>query len=363
MTAGSEMNGIQIHGGKKLSIKKYPIPKPGNGQVLLKMKSSALCGSDLRAVYRPEKPKNYGPDGYKDVIAGHEPCGQVVEVGENVSDYWKVDDRAVVYHIHGCGTCRNCRNGQYINCTNLDKREAYGWQRDGGHSDYILANTVDLVKLQEPLTYIDGSMIACGLGTAYAATIRGQISGRDTVLITGLGPVGIGCALLAQKEGARVVGLELDEGRRNVAKGLGIESFWAEDADGVLSYINEEFGPSVVIDCSGNPKARHLGLEVCREWGRVVFVGEGNNVEFDVSELVIHKSLAIYGSWVCSIQQMEDLVEKLVRWKLSPEIMVTHAFTIDQAVEAYKLFDEGKTGKVVIAEKEEVERWRQQNKA
>lgn len=358
----SEMNGVVIHGGKKLTVGKHKVPKPGHDQVLLKMQSSALCGSDLRVIYRPENPKSEGPDGYKGVIAGHEPCGQIVELGPNVNDHWKVDDKVVVYHIHGCGNCRNCRNGLYISCYNLDKRQAYGWQRDGGHGEYILANVSDLVKLKGNLTYMDGSMIACGLGTAYAATIRGQISGRDTVLITGLGPVGIGCALLAQKEGAKVVGLEMDEGRRKVAKELGIDSFWGESAEDVLKYINEEFGPSVVVDCSGNPKARHLGLEVCREWGRVVFVGEGNNVEFDVSELVIHKSLAIYGSWVCSIQQMEDLVEKLVRWELSPEIMVTHAFTIEQAEEAYTLFDGGKTGKVVIASEEEIKRWKNKTK-
>jgi len=79
-----------------------------------------------------------------------------------------------------------------------------------------------------------------------------------------------------------------------------------------------------------------------------VFVGEGGTVEFEPSPLLLHKQLALYGSWVCSVPQMEDLVEQLVRWKLHLDIMVTHRFALNQVKEAYELFDKGKTGKVAI---------------
>ncbi len=77
-------------------------------------------------------------------------------------------------------------------------------------------------------------------------------------------------------------------------------------------------------------------------------VGEGNNVDFDVSQTIIHNQITIYGSWVTSLGHMEDLVEKLVEWDLKPEITVTHRFTLDQAAEAYQVADEGQSGKVVI---------------
>ena len=102
------------------------------------------------------------------------------------------------------------------------------------------------------------------------------------------------------------------------------------------------------IDCSGNADARHLCLEMAREWGRVVYVGEGGTVSFAPSPLLIHKQLTLHGSWVCSMPQMVDLVEHLVRWDLHPDRMVTDRFTLDQAREAYELFDGGKTGKVAI---------------
>ncbi|KAK9364774.1 chaperonin 10-like protein [Lipomyces kononenkoae] len=359
MTTTTIMRGVAIKGGRRLAIQDYAIPVPGSGQVLLKMQASGLCGSDLRAIYRPEKPKSEGAEGYRGVIAGHEPCGQIVAIGPDVSPEWNVDDRVVVYHIHGCGTCRECRSGRYISCHSELGRQAYGWQRDGGHSDYILASASDLVRLLEPLSYIDGSVIACGLGTAYAATLRAQISGLDTVLITGMGPVGLGAALLAQKEGAVVYGLEVDPSRRQAAEELGINTL-----DGASPKVKENikeltggYGPSVVIDCSGHPSARLTGLEVARDWARIVFVGEGGSVTFDVSPLVIHKSLSIFGSWVCSISQMESLVENLVKWKLFPEKLVTHVFSVGEAEQAYTLFDSGKTGKVIIASEEEEKRW------
>ncbi|CAN6640149.1 alcohol dehydrogenase 2 [Trichomonascus vanleenenianus] len=359
MTA-NKMLGAVFHGKRTVEVKEFPVPEPQVGQVLLKMHASSLCGSDLRCMYRVDTLKSTGPDGYKGVIGGHEPCGQIVKLGPNVNENdWKVNDRVVVYHIHGCGNCRNCRAGQYISCSSKTDRRAYGWQRDGGNGQYILADVADLVKLQEPLTYIDGSMIACGLSTAYAATLRAQISGRDVVLITGMGPVGIGAALLAEKEGATVFGLEIDAKRREIAQGLGITTFWTDNEEEILARIGEPLGPSVVIDCSGNSGARLTGLKVAREWARIVFVGEGNDLHIpSVSDIIIHKSLAIYGSWVSSIQQMEDLVEKLVRWGLSAESMVTDVYTVDQAVDAYKKFDSGQTGKVVIVSKEEAARWK-----
>jgi threonine dehydrogenase-like Zn-dependent dehydrogenase len=112
--------------------------------------------------------------------------------------------------------------------------------------------------------------------------------------------------------------------------------------------ITDGFGVDVAIDFSGNPEARRLCLEAAREWGRVVYVGEGGFVTFEPSPLLIHKQLSLFGSWVCSIGQMEDLVEDLVRWQLHPEAIVSHRFSLEQAKEAYETFDSGRTGKVAI---------------
>ena len=93
---------------------------------------------------------------------------------------------------------------------------------------------------------------------------------------------------------------------------------------------------------------RLLALQGTRRWGRCAMVGEGNRVDFDVSQTIIHNQISIYGSWVTSLGHMEDLVEKLVEWNLKPEVIVSHRFPLAQAAEAYRVADEGQSGKVCI---------------
>jgi threonine dehydrogenase-like Zn-dependent dehydrogenase len=238
-----------------------------------------------------------------------------------------------------------------ISCSQPE-RAAYGWQRPGGHADFLVAEERTLVALPDELSYLDGAMVACGMGTAYAACCRAGVSGRDRVLITGLGPVGLGTALLCKAMGAQVVGVEFVSERRDLAQKLDITDVVIphndEDVLTSLSKKTAGHGFEVAIDCSGNANARHMCLDMAREWGRVVFVGEGGTVTFEPSPLLIHKQLTLYGSWVCSLPQMEELVEHLVHWNLHPDVLVTHRFPLDQAKQAYEIFDTGKTGKVAI---------------
>jgi threonine dehydrogenase-like Zn-dependent dehydrogenase len=91
-----------------------------------------------------------------------------------------------------------------------------------------------------------------------------------------------------------------------------------------------------------------LALRSTATWGRCAFVGEGGRVAFDVSDLLIHRQITLYGSWVTSVRHMADLLTNLVRWNLRPEVTVTDTFPLDQAAEAYRLADAGSAGKVVI---------------
>ena len=345
------MQGVVLPGDRRFEMREFPIPTPEHGQVLVRMKASGLCGSDLRAIYRPTD-QGHGPEAYRGVIAGHEPCGVIEAVGPGVERF-KVGERVVLYHIVGCGTCRFCREGWMINCANLEgsgARSAYGWQRDGGHASFILAEEQSLVSLPDELTFVDGAMVACGFGTAYAACLRAQVSGRDNVLITGLGPVGLGMAMLCKALGARVFGVESLPERASLAKELGVEAVF-EPGPQVLEQLMEASGGhgfEVAMDCSAAAPARRLCLEAAREWGRVVWVGEGGSADFEPSPLLLHKQLTLHGSWVCSIGQMEELVEKLAAWKIHPEQIVTHRFPLSEARAAYELFDSGHSGKVVL---------------
>ena len=343
----STMPGVFLPGERRVEIREVAIPEPGYGQVLVRMKASSICGSDLRAIYRP-KEQGTGPEAYRGVIAGHEPAGVIEATGAGVSRF-APGDRVLLYHIAGCGLCHECRTGWMISCTSPE-RAAYGWQRDGGHAPFLLAEQRTLVALPDELSYLDGSIVACGLGTAFAGCLRVGVNGADRVLVTGLGPVGMGAVMLARALGAEVVGVEASAARRDVARRLGVDVLEAEPEDLVeaLRERTDGRGFDVAIDCSGNPTARTTCLAAARPRGRVAFIGEGASVAFDVSPLLIHPQLTIVGSWVCSIGQMEDLVELLVRWGLRPEEMVTDRFDIAAAEEAYRLADGADGGKVAF---------------
>ena len=162
------MRGVYLPGGRAVDLRDVAAPEPGFGQVLLRMRASTICGSDLRAIYREHL--GTGAEAYQGVIAGHEPCGEVVAVGPGCVQT-EVGDRVVVYHISGCGLCSQCRSGYRISCTSPVRR-AYGWQRDGGHADLLLADEADLVALPDELSFVDGACVACGFGTAHEGLCR-----------------------------------------------------------------------------------------------------------------------------------------------------------------------------------------------
>lgn len=334
------MRGLYLPGGHQTLLREdIAVPVPGAGQVLVAVHASTICGSDIRAIYRQHL--GTGPERYANVIAGHEPAGQVAAVGPGCGRI-APGDRVAIYHIAGCGQCPECLRGYSISCHSTE-RAAYGWQRDGGHADYLLAEEITCVRLPRELTYLDGACVACGFGTAYEALIRLAVSGADSLLITGLGPVGLAAAMIARKLGATpIYGCEPVSDRAQLALDLGA-------VDDVLPVgAAGEVGVSAAIECSGSPAGRHTAITALTRWGRLAFVGEGGNLTVDVSAQIIHKQLTLVGSWVTSLGHMTELSQRLAAWDLHPENVVTHRFGLDDADNAYGLADQGSAGKVAI---------------
>jgi threonine dehydrogenase-like Zn-dependent dehydrogenase len=342
------MNGVVLPGNSTVQKVSAEIPEPGVNQVLLKMKASSICGSDVRAIYREHL--GTGPEAYQGVIAGHEPCGQVVATGPGCRRLQE-GDRVVVYHIAGCGSCEECREGYMIGCLS-PRRAAYGWQRDGGHADFLLADEATCLLLPESLSYADGALVSCGFGTAYEGLLRLGLSGRDQLLVTGLGPVGLAAAMLGRALGASlIIGTDVSAERRALAVELGLVDHALaadESASAAVAGLTAGRGCEASIDCSGSGAARVFALEHTRTWGRCAFVGEGGQITFAVSELLIHQQITLHGSWVTSLGHMAELLERLVRWNLHPERIITHRYPLDQAEEAYRIADRGAAGKVCL---------------
>ena len=345
----TNMKGVVLPGNSTVEFREFAVPTPQHGQVLVQMKASSICGSDIRAIYRAHLGK--GPEGYQPgTIAGHEPCGQIIETGPGCKEF-KAGDRVILYHISGCGVCDDCKAGYMISCHN-ENRAAYGWQRNGGHAPYLLAEENTCVRLPDNLSYVDGALIACGFGTAWEALTRMRVNGADRLLVTGLGPVGLAAAMLGKSLGVNeVIGADTSLERVQLSRELGlVDHAILSDADTLekIRELTDAKGCEVSIDCSGAAPARLLALQGTRQWGRCCYVGEGNDVHFDVSPVLIHPQITLFGSWVTSLGHMAQLTERLSRWDLHPEKTVTHRFRLEDAAEAYRIADEGRSGKVTI---------------
>jgi threonine dehydrogenase-like Zn-dependent dehydrogenase len=355
------MAGASLPGDRSVQTRTYAVPEPGERQVLIAVKASSICGSDIRAIYREHLGE--GAEAYQGVIAGHEPCGQIVKVGPGCRKR-RPGDRVVVYHISGCGCCDDCREGYQISCHDETHRKAYGWQRDGGNAEFLLAEEADCIVLPDNLTYVDGAFIACGFGTAWECLTRMQTCGRDRLLITGLGPVGLAAAQLGRVLGVKqIIGVDLVQGRLDHARqleyspGVPLIDHALSSEDEALRRIHDLTrgqGCEVSIDCSGAASARLLALQGTRQWGRCGFVGEGGKVEFEVSPVLIHQQITLFGSWVTSVKHMSDLATLLGRLDVHPERTGGPQLPLSEVSLAYEIADAGQTGKVCVVMDETV---------
>ena len=183
------MRGVVFTGERAVEIMAFPDPTPGPGEVVLEMKASGMCGSDLHQYRRPKNlppagtgiPASTGP-----VIAGHEPCGVVVAVGPGVADAEaKVGDRMMVHHYQGCTQRSHCRSGWQQLCQEAPVK-VYGNNAHGGHAKVPQgAGATRWCRCTRAWSFMAGAAISCGSGTAYGALRRMNVSGRDTIAIFG----------------------------------------------------------------------------------------------------------------------------------------------------------------------------------
>ena len=347
------MHGVFLPGNATAEVREYVVPDPGPGQVLVQVGASGICGSDIGFIYNGYK-THKGLDGapaYQGVIAGHEPSGRIVSVGPGVTRFGLGDD-VIVYHIQGCGRCRNCRAGYFISCTDQPHKASYGWQRDGGHAEFVLVDESTCIPLPSGLSFVDGALIACGFGTAYEGLRRTGLHGGEDLLVVGLGPVGLAAAMIGRMLGARrVVGVERSSERIDFVRSTGlVDDVVIADADAMsnIRALTHGVGCQVTVDCSGSTPGRSTAVDGAAEWGRVGLIGEGGHLETEVSDSILHKQLTLTGSWVTSLQGMEDVSNMIAAAGLSPEIIVSHRLDLLDADEAYAVAAAGATGKVVL---------------
>ncbi|OGK88320.1 MAG: iditol 2-dehydrogenase [Candidatus Rokubacteria bacterium GWC2_70_16] len=348
------MRGVVFLGERELALRDFPDPTPGPGEVVIAMKASGMCGSDLhpyRASRQGGAAAALGLGGKGEpVIAGHEPCGVVAARGPGVSaEEAPTGMRVMIHHYRGCGRCRHCRSGWSQLCP--QGIVVYGVTGHGGHAHFMKVPASTLVPLPDALTFEEGAAISCGTGTAYGALKRLGVSGRDTVAVFGQGPVGLSATMLGAAMGARMIAVDPVAERRRLAEELGAAAVidpGAVDPVAALHDLTHGEGVDGAMECAGSPEARVATVRSVRTWGQACFVGEGGTVTLEVSPHLLRRQVTLHASWTFSTVGQEECARFVASRKIPLHRLLTHRFSLEQAAEAYRLFDTQTTGKGVF---------------
>lgn len=334
------MKGAMFTGNRTIALQDFDDPTPGPDEVVLAIKASGICGTDLKK-YRAGAPGTH--------IAGHEPCGVVVARGKAVDPGIAPDGaRVMVHHYDGCRTCANCTTGWTHLCE--EGSIIYGTTGHGAHAPYMKVPVRTLVPLPEALGFTEGAAVSCGTGTAFGAIRRMKMEAGRTLAVVGQGPVGLSATMLGAAMGARVIAADISQDRLTRAQDFGAAETVDASAglDDQIRQLTGGRGADYVMECSGNPEAAVAALRSTRTWGTISFVGMGPPATFDVDRDIIRRQVTMLGSWTFSAPLQRECADFCAARQLPVGDLFTHAYPLDRVAEAYTLFDTQTTGKMVI---------------
>lgn len=327
---------------QQVIIKEFPTPQPGPGEVRVKVMASGICRADL-SLYHGKSVFNKPPG---DIIVGHEPAGVVDRIGPGVSGV-KEGDRVGIYLAVGCGHCHHCRSGYRMHCRQF---QCIGFDLHGGDAEYIVVPEANCLRIPDEMSFVEASVSLDVVGTLYHAEKRLAISGQDDVAVFGIGPMGGGGIMVAKALGARVIAIDVLDSRLELARELGADITINSAKEDTAAVLDERIGgrPSVAIDCSGNPKAQLAALQVVDIHGRVAWVGASTETTINPREYMTRKQLSLIGSWYFNIAEYGEILHLIMGHKMPLSRLVTHYYKLEEAQEAFTLFNEHKTGKVIF---------------
>ena len=329
-----------ILGERRAGLVSVPDPQPKADWVVVKVHASAMC-TEYKAFLA----------GRRSDTIGHEGAGEVVAVAQpgRVS----VGDRVVVLPQYPCGVCPLCVAGDYVYCQNNTHFEAFMGTREGSgtFAQYVVKPSWLLPPIPDGVSYEQATMAIDGIGASYGAFQAIGVDAFDTILITGLGPIGLGATVNARFRGARVIGVEPVPWRAERARQMGAEIVFHPTDDRLVERIRERtggIGVDCAIDCSGRVEAERLCIDATRRRGRVAFVGEcSQDLAIRVSPDMIRKGLTVAGSWLCNLADIPHVLQVIQESPLIDHL-ISHVMPMSQIQDGFELLASGECAKVVL---------------
>ena len=330
------MKQVRFAGDREIEVDQVETSEPAPGEALVRIVRSAICGSEMPAYRDGTAPKEFANP-------GHEMVG-TIEAGNGLERF-AVGNRVGITVLSGCGLCRYCVEGDPKHCT-----EGALMALDA-HSEYVTVRESNLQLLIDDIDW-DSSVLLCGdtCGTPFRAIEQiGGVRSKQTAAVFGCGPIGLGCIAWLSYFGVSVICSEPIEYRRKLALSVGATNTVNPTVDDAAEFVRDftSGGADLCFDCSEHETTAAASLDSVAIGGRVAFIGEKAKVTIQPSAQIIHKEIHISGSWYFTAADYHREVYHFQRG-FDPRGLITHRFHLDDAANAYRLFESGETGKVLF---------------
>ena len=336
------MKKAAVFGPKQGGVVEAPEPSASENWVVVKIHSAPMCTEFKTYLGGDEAP-----------YLGHEAAGEVVAVAQPCRV--KERDRVVVMPQTPCGLCELCLDGEYIHCQDIASPPPASGEEEGRATmaQFMLKQDWLLVPIPDGISYDHASMACCGLGPTFGAVQRAGVGPDDVLLITGLGPVGLGGVINGTHRGAKVIGVDTNKYRAAVALELGATAV-VDPTDSnalaeTLALTRDGRGVDHSIDCSGVVAAHRFCIDATRRKGTVSFVGESRQeTPITVSNDMLRKGLSLHGSWHYNLADTPQIMRVIAANRDKLDRLITHRFPLDQVADAWELQASGECGKVML---------------
>ena len=324
---------------RQAGLVERPIPEPRDDWVVVKVHAAPMC-TEFRSFLA----------GTPTDSLGHEAAGEVVAVAR--PGRLKVGDRVVAMPLYGCGCCNLCVSGDYIHCQDVLQGNAFapGGPGHPTYAQYITKPDWLCPSIPDDVPYDHAALACCGLGASFGAMQLLGVGAFSTILITGAGPVGLGAVVNARFRGARVIVVEGEPFRADLARKLGAEVVLDPTDPAVSETILALTGIGVdcALDCSGTVAAQRLCIDATRRKGKVAFVGEcHDDLKLQVSPDMIRKGLTLMGSWHYNLADFPKVM-RVIQFSPLIDQLITHRFPMSQIQSAFECSISRQSGKIIL---------------
>lgn len=330
-----------------IEIMERPVPVPQSNEVLVQIKAVGLCGSDVH-YYEHGRIGPYVVN--QPMILGHEAAGEIVAVGKEVKNA-VLGQRVTIEPGVTCGLCDQCKSGKYNLCPDVKFLATPPY--DGAFCEYIAIRSDMVFPIPDDMTYEQAAMVE-PLSVGLHAIHRGNLKSGETVVILGLGPIGLVTAIAAKAAGAkRIIGVDLEPFRLSAALKLGVTDVInarEEDAVATIKQMTGQRGADLAIETAGNDRALHTTLASVKRGGRVVIVGLPPKEETALNiPHIVDNEIDIYGIFRYR-NTYKAGVDILSRPDIDLDAMITDRMPLDQTQRAFEkaISEKSRTLKIII---------------